>query len=80
MERREFTSEVRKLTIFLAHLKLVFLIKIEIIGKTKMTGKSHGEKSYTCKRIEAISARSNPVYTQPFNNKDWDDLTCHIKI
>ena len=63
MERRGLTSEVRNLTIFLAHLKLVFLTKIEIIGKTKMTGKSHGEKSYSCKRIEAIPVRSNSVYT-----------------
>ena len=59
MERRGLTSEVRNLTIFLAHLKLVFLIKIEIIGKTKMTGKSHGEKSYSCNRIEAIPVRNN---------------------
>ena len=63
MERRELTSEVRNLTIFLAHLKLVFLIKIDIIGKTKMTGNSHGVKSYSYKRVEAVPERSNSVYT-----------------
>ena len=51
MERRELTSEVRNLTIFLAHLKLVFLTKIEIIGKTKMAGKSHGENLTVAKEL-----------------------------
>ena len=45
-----------------------------------MTGNSHGVKSYSYKRVEAVPMRNNSVYTQPFNNKDWDDQTCRIKI
>ena len=42
---------------------LSFEQKQEITGETKMTGNSHGVKSYSYKRVEAVPVRNNSVYT-----------------